>query len=477
MTRAAVHLRESGCRRVGLVALFVGLFFLPAALLAQQPSDPPGQDHADDTQNASGSPKPIPVMSLVTGELLESPISPLHWGRVSLMSGDFFYLYDRNSISPPYTVGSDRLLGVTGLLVYSLQRKRAGVTFQYQPFVMASKESYQASGLGQSLSFNTYRMLRRSWLLSLSDNFQSMPPQSQFMNPGFTQDFTTGLITTKPLLAVGQEYLSNNLSLSLEHPLGARDILTWVGSYGLNYVSLPYGSSSTLQQPPANLPGSDTNQTLGTSLTWTHAWKQGRELGLSYAFSRTVLNHSSPGSLYYSLLGSYQQQIRPSLMMGISFGPALQIQGAGFGNSAATVTKALTYEGSFNLLKTFRRSGISVYLTRSEGFVGVISNQLSNQAYVSYTRQFGRRLSGAVGVGYLEQDSLNTRAEWGRSVWAETSYSLSRSWSTVAEYGYTDVRGGPYGLGRQLIMSFGLRWMWAPGNRSEFGADNQNVIH
>jgi hypothetical protein len=450
--------------------LVSSILLLPLALSAQQ--EPLAEQEQQSPQPSQTSDTPAPqdgtgsdflklpvVLNLATGEILHSPISPLHWGRLSMISTNFYYAYDSNVLFSPNNPSSDRLFGVRSLIVYSIGNKRSSFTFQYQPFALASRHYYEASGAGQSLNFDTYHYLSHRWLLGISDSYRYMPGQAQFDGASFVQDFSSGALTEQPLLTAGQEYQENSLNASLSRAISPRDQLTFNSSLGWYDVSSLADSNSASQNAiyPAH-----SNETLGTGLTWTHQWTPAREFGLSYHFSRSVFNAAYPASEYYSVFANYEQQIRPTVSVWISLGPALQMTAPAAGSADQRTQSVLTYEGSFTLMKTFQRSGISLSLSRGEGFNGLISNQLTNQAFIAYRRDLGRRWNLNTGIGYVEQADLTGQKVEGQSVWTSLGWALSRSWSTVVSYSFTNITGGVSPLSGRQFVSIGVQWSLLP---------------
>jgi hypothetical protein len=433
-------------------------------LRAQQSADSSSQQNPSDPQSAPPSPAEPATMNLVTGQALKSLITPWRWGRISLLSFDFDYGYDTNVLLDQNSSVSDRVYTARGLLIYSIQKPRSSLILQYAPSVFASDRVRQVNLLGQSLAFNSYRDLAQNWRLDFTDSFQYVPNQLRLNTPTFTQDFSTGTTTDQPFLATGRTYLTNTFTASLTHQLSATDNISVQSSYGVN--NTPYANQGVSATPLPNL-----GQTLGFGLGWTHQWGATRQIGLTYQYARTFLGGPSNGSLFYTVLASYEQNLTPSLRVALSYGPSFGITQASFPSGLVTTNTESTYQGSFSLQKTFERSALSFHFARSLAFSGIVSDTLNNRYDASYLRQFGTRWNMSVGASYLEQAWATGGITRGRSSWVQWSYRLSPSLNAVVSYSYFDVRGTTQPFSG-LMVTAGIRWAWGGENRPNGSTDN-----
>src|SRR5258708_27319826 len=119
--------RDSGLLAASTIAtLALMLFLVPDAAYAQATGGAPaGQESFS---NGSGReivgyvPK-ASVSNSATGQLMENPQSPLHLGRLSLLSFESFYLYDNNYNFSRTEPRSSQAATFRGHVVYSLRRK------------------------------------------------------------------------------------------------------------------------------------------------------------------------------------------------------------------------------------------------------------------------------------------------------------------------------------------------------------------
>jgi hypothetical protein len=445
-------------------ALTLLLAAVAPGLRAQQPADSSSQQNPSDQQLAPPSPTEPATMNLVTGQALKSLITPWRWGRISLLSFDFDYGYDTNVLLDQNSSVSDRLYTARGLLVYSIQKPRSSLILQYAPSMFASDRVRQVNLLGQSLAFNSYRDLAQNWRLDFTDSFQYAPSQLRLYTPTFTQDFSTGTTTDQPFLATGRTYLTNTLTASLTHQLSATDNISVQSSYSVN--NTPYANQGVSATPLPNL-----GQTFAFGVGWTHQWAATRQIGLTYQYSRTFLGGPSNGSLFYSVLASYEQNLAPSLRVALSYGPSFGITQASSPIGLVTTNTESTYQGSFSLQKTFERSALSFHFARSLAFSGIVSDTLNNRYDASYLRQFGTRWNMSVGASYLEQAWATGGITRGRSSWVQWSYRLSPSLDAVVSYSYFDVRGTTQPFSG-LMVTAGIRWAWGGENRPNGATDN-----
>ncbi len=437
-----------------LALVVVGLVAVPG-LRAQQTGDSSSRQDTSDEQ-ASGSVPPAPVTTnLITGQALEFLVTPWRWGRLSLLSVGLNYGYDTNVLLQQNNGISNTVYSAQGLLVYSIQKQRSSLVLQYAPSIFTSSRVTEANYLGHTISFNTYRDLTPQWRLDISDSFQFVPSQNRLFTPSFAQDFSSGTITQQPVLATGEKYLTDSLSATVTHPLSATDNISFTSSYNVNNVYA--NSTSTIQSP-------SLGQTFGAGVSWMHQWTESRQIGLTYQYSRTILGGASTGSLYYTVMATYAQQLSPSIRMELSYGPSYGITQSN-SNGLVTINTQKTYQGSFSLQKTFRRSALSFHFSRSQNFSGIVSNSLNNRYDVAYIRPLGTRWSVSTGASYLEQTALTQGVVRGRTSWVQCGYQLSRNWTAVVSYSYFDMRGTtqPF-VG--LMVSAGLRWSWNPESRT-----------
>jgi hypothetical protein len=448
--------------------LLAGLLAVAPQLLAQQPGDSSSQPDTSD-QASSSTPASPPTQAvttnLITGQAFKSLITPWHWGRLSLFSADFNYGYDTNVLLQQNSRISNTVYSARGLLVYSIEKPRSSLILQYAPSVFASDRVTQVSLLGHSLAFSSYRDLAPEWRLNVSDNFQYFPNQMRLFTPAFTQDFSSGTVTQQPLLAIGESYLTNNLGVSLTHQLSATDAISVQSAYTVSNTI--YGNTGISSQQFPNL-----GQTVAFGVNWTHQWMETRQIGFTYQYARTVLGGPFGGSLYYSLLASYGQNLFPSLRMDLTYGPTIGFTQGSFGSGSPRTITQRTYQGSFSLQKTFERSAISLHFARSQVFSGIVSDTLNNRYDASYLRQFGVRWNMSMGASYLEQAWTTGGVTRGRGTWVEWSYRLSPSWSAVASYSYFDVRGTTAQAFNGLMVSVGVRWAWGSQNRPQGPTSN-----
>jgi hypothetical protein len=434
------------------LVLLAGLLAVPG-VRAQQPTDSSSQQDMSDQQPSASPPGQPVVTNLETGQTLNSLLTPWRWGRLSLLSMSLQTGYNTNNRGFSNTFDS-----ASGLLVYSIQKEKTGLILQYQPSVFVTARVTNANLLGNYLSFNTYRDWTSRLRLDISDGFHYVPNQLRFLTPGFTQDFTTGTVTQQPVLITGQNYLTDSLAATLSYQMNATDSISFNSTYNINNVSV---NQSTPTQ------STNLGQTFGEGVTWAHQWTETRRIGLTYQYARTFLGSASNGSLFYTVMASYEQDLFPSVTMDLSFGPSYGISQEPSGTGSVALNTEKTYQGSFGLQKRFERSALSFHFSRSQNFSGIVSDRLSNRYDVAYIRPLGTRWSVSTGGSYLEQGGMSGGNLRGRSGWVQCGYRLSRNWSAVVNYSYFAVQGIQQSsvLGIQQpydsqFLSAGLRWAW-----------------
>jgi hypothetical protein len=462
MTSQASTTKKQLSNRSAHFAVWVAavLLVLPGALRAQQQD--PATSSSSSSQESSSTQRPddqVPALnapstpSLDTGQSLQNTnrISPLRFGHLSLLSFDALYDYDSNFTFSPSNPQPADAMAMRGLVFYTVGGGRTRLDVQWRPFVLVSQTNTKADFAGQTVDLHTYRYLNARWLLDVSDRFQYAPDNGLLANPSFNPDFTTGLFNRQPFLANGESTLINGLTTSLSYQMNQKNTLTFHGQY--QYVN-QWNNGNNPNPPP---PIFDNTHNFGGGIAWTHRLTEGREIGVDYNYDRQYLADFSSRSQYHSAFITFSDRIRPTLLLRVSFGPSLQIRSGSQGISAGNTE---TFEGSVEVLKSFRRSNLAFSYGRGHDFQGIITEAYHDRYDLTYSWNMGRKWEFSTGAGYIEQGSSNVPLLRGRTLWFNSSYFVSRQWSVFATYMNSAANGGPQPYGTRNLIMAGIRWSW-----------------
>lgn len=431
------------------VCLAALLLAFPCAAQSQDNSTP--QDNSTTPQQQPDSFPNHPVTStLDTGQTIDTDnkvISALRVGHWSLVDFDVFYAFDSNYTFSPTNPSVSNAMAVRALVLYSRQNGDSGIDFQYLPYLLASQQLQQRSiFLDQQLDLHIYRNLNAHWILNLDERLRYEPSSGTLFDPSIIPNYTTGDIFQTPFLATGQKSLQNQVTAALTDTLNARDTLTFHAQYEYANVTNAFGSPN----PPA---GQDfhTNNTIAGGVSWNHRWHETVLIGVSYTYGRQILGGPSEDQEYNTLLFTYNQRIRPTLVVRFSIGPSIQIHGNG-------APSGKTLVGSADLVKTFRSSYLTLNYSRDYGFTGVISDSYHDRYDASYAQDIGRRLVVSAGIGYIQQAYVALPEIDGRDVWGRVDYDLTSRWGIFAQLMNSAAAGPAQPYAARNFLSAGVLW-------------------
>jgi hypothetical protein len=465
------------------VVLLIATSFSPNALNAQQ-DDSSVQDssRAPDayvqpllTQNrwdpsaTPEEPNTPKVISLESGLPLRATLSPLHWGHLSLFSANLLGAYATNFTQQ---VGTNSGAGTgvqatfaNALLVYSIDHRRSQFNLQYMPTVWAAAGHLHTDFTAHALDIQTSHALSRSWTLDLHNRFQYKPNQFFWTNSSFAPDFQNGTATSNPLLLTARNSLQENFELGLNHTMSGRDELRFSLNENLvRYSQGSYASATT----PSILP---TQQQLysGASASWSRTLSARSSMSVQYMFQHgdywnpqyglqqaTYSNPNTRASAdFQNVQVGFTRKLQRTISVSVQAGPSWSSQG----------TK--TFEGGVSLFKSFRRGGVAANVARSNSFTGLIGNSYNNRYDLSFQQQVHVRWDLQLTYSYVQQSFLNAKRANLATVYFMVGYRLTPTWSVYSSYYYLNpsynFSGSTVGLlGRQQVMTAGIRWAWTP---------------
>jgi hypothetical protein len=458
--------RDSGSRAASTIAtLALLLFVVPGAAYAQDAGGAP----AGQESFSKGSGREIvgyvpksSVSNSATGQSMDSPLSPLHLGRLSLLSFESFYLYDNNYNFSQTDSRNSQAATFRAHAAYSLRRKRSQLTMQYRPYLLASGSNIKGSFESNNLDIHSDFHLSSRWLLLLTESFnmdQGLIPQF-----GLLPDYQTGNLTKNPYLGTNRRYLENNLGASLEHPLSARTSVAFDFRY--QYIRTVVGPNDINVAPDPSFKSVQSLQSLAAGFGWSHAFSASQGIQIHYGYDHRLYSTGGIADLH-SLLFTYNWQIRRSLFMQAGAGPAILIPEKPAGAVQAPAwTKS--YQGNFAMTKSFEGSSVTFSAARNQDFTGLIGGAFNDRFDLSYARRLNRRWNAVVGAGYVQQGTLSGRGIDGQQVWMRTDYRLSQSWSTFSSVISLRETGGVH-TGRRNVIMGGIQWSWRPASSYNSG--------
>jgi hypothetical protein len=451
--------------------------WLTALLLALVPATRAQQDSPVQDPSSTGSSsadagsntlpnKPV-VTSMETGQPLgdQSGSAPLPAGRsgdlfrighLSLLSVSTFYEYDSNFEFTPQPEGANAL-AFQGLLLYSIGNDRTALDLQYRPYILVAQGSAHTNLIGSAFNLHTHHYFSPVWLLDLENRFQYAPAQGRLIDPTIGPDLSaTGNFARNPFLFTNETTLNNavvaRISYSTEH-----DILSFQGQY--QYVSAWTDSNSNDStstdsgKPTTSTPSASRQQnTGGGTISWTHNISTHQSFGASYVYNRSLISDSPDQFQYHSVLFDYNQLLRPSLQMVVSFGPSWQLSTNG--------KTAKHYIASALLVKRFSASELVFSYATNYDYIGIISNGYYTRYDGYYSLHLTPRWDISAGMGYAKQDIYKQSSFDGREGWVQGSYLLTEKLSAFVSFANFAGHGGPYPYASRNLFIVGARWAY-----------------
>jgi hypothetical protein len=418
------------------------------------------QQDAADTPPSSFDRQPV---NLSTGQVLSKTRSPLHWGKLSVMSFELMQVYDSNYLFLKDNPLSAQAGAVQGLFVYSLKSSRASLSLQYRPQFWASDQTHQFDYSSHMLDFHTFRYLSPRWAINVSDQFQYSPDRGRLNEVGFSPDYSTGTSTQNPFLSTGRRMVNNQFGVSVDRRFTAHDSIEM--SVRQQYIRLSSADNTQLQDPIAS---ATEQQDYAGQIGWTHTWRTDNEIGIQYSYDRQFFNGFDSSAQLHGILFGFSRRLRPSLLLRIGGGPALLLP-AKTNGAIQPLESQFTYQANAALYKSFRHSGMTLSYSRNNTFTGQISDGLNDRVDASYSQRLFHRLDAIIGGAYVRQNYSLGPHLYGKSGWSELDWHLSRSWSIYGTYSYLTQAGGPVLFGPRQLVTSGIRWNFDFERGQSFG--------
>ena len=368
-------------------------------------------------------------------------VSPLHWGRLNVVSFSFLQAYQTDTKA--HTDSSVFKSSVA----YAVDKEGMDFVAEYSPAVWLSQSGTRFNFANHDFNLATHRKVGR-WVLGVSDAMYSLPLRSQFSQFGF--DPTYSLRNTDPALILG-DALSNNARFTIDRLLGPADRL----QLALGYLYYNVSNASI----DRSLPRDSTEHTADGSLYWDHRLGWRSSLGLNYTYSQRYFNRESENlnseiSRHHSLMATYSFEPKPTWSFSAGFGPTIW-RGTGSRQSKSYIVSA-------SARRKFRRAAVALTFNRSDEFVGIIGDNLSNQVELAFSFPLGRKWSLSSGGTYTRQ-VLDPHAVHGWRTGTQASYALWNHFSWFLGFSFIHQSElSPLNSLPSYFASTGIRWEWNP---------------
>lgn len=424
----------------------------PSASTAPEAA-PPSSESSASANDDSSSQLPT-ATNLETGLPLRTTMSPLHWGRLSLLSFTAFEGYDTNLQLQP-TASASSLTALQFLAIYSIQRARTSFNLQYRPYVWFTQHTTYKDFAANSLDLDTSHNFGHAWIMTLADSFRYSPELANQLGGAFSPDYQTATSTNSPFLALQRKYWTNAANIGLDHQLSQRSHLVF--NLTDNFVRMWNGTNG--QTLPEPIPTTNEQNTYGGGLTWTRDWSRKNMVRLSYDYRRQQTSYLYGNTNYHTFDVGYTRILKPTLTFTIQGGPGFWSgQAVGSGSNF----RRTTAQGSVSLFQAFHGGGIAFSASRNANYSGVFSNSLNNRYEVSLTKHFFRRWNATATGSYIQQEFVGRPTTTGELAWGQMAYRLTHMWSIFGGYQYYHTVNGLLPYAPQHFASLGIRWAWEP---------------
>ncbi len=434
---------------------------LCGTIAAQQNSSPDATKQGSDGQKNGGT-EPSPALSgtdfdqydvsslpqaeqfhvLGGARLLQSGpggirLGPVRLGEVSLSGGENWFRYPGEPQSTQWFTMAN------ANLVFDKRFQSSRIAIQYQPGLVVVDGEVQGQYANQHSGLDTFFKLTPRLTLNLSDYFDYMSNQSQFLQPSVQANPATGYVTSSDFLLRQGNWLSNAAQAPFAYKLNALTTITFTPSATFSYsTDTPLGNRGLMATG---------------SVAVSRQFSPRQTLGAYYTIQHTQFASLLSDDFYHNFGLSYARQLPGRFYASLQGGAVLVAQSSG---------NFWTGTASASLTKDLRWAVLGITYVRASSFTTVLTNGISDQVGVSYTQHLTRTLDGSLQAGYYDNSSNgsnNNESKYG-SVGVQYRLSSGLKWSIS----YTQQRQSGTGpgifVGRRDGLSTGL--FWIPGTPS-----------
>ena len=395
-----------------------------------------------------------PDTDLSTELPLKILLTPLHWGRFSLLSVNAYEGYNSNPQFQRIPLGAE-ITAISPLAIYSTEFVGWKVNLQYQPFIWLSSKRTLKDFAAVSFDVRTVRHINGNWHWTLGDRLRFSPTHSTEQSKGFVVDPSGGFSVGDAFLSSGRNVLVNGVVSTLTDRYGENSTLTFHADQDYTRLSNFVGGLRAVDTLPAQ-----RAFTFSTGSTWRRSISMKDTLSAEYTY-RFLNTSGISGANANSQAASIglSHKFTQSLGVSASAGPAWSLYS---GHDNRSSHGRATLHGSLALSKEFRRGGVILSFARSDSFSGIISDSFHNRYDLNLHREFTTRFHGSISGSYIQQEFSNARNTNGELVSGEMRYFLDRNWAIFAQARYLNIWGNQRILGPEKSVILGFRWSWVP---------------
>jgi hypothetical protein len=384
-------------------------------------------------------------LSFPSGALL----SPLHWGRLSLLS---FGAYEEYNTNPEFLrIGLGRYLtSLSALAIYSTQFKGWLLTLRYQPFVWISPYDTYKDFLASSMGLRTGREINRNWKWTAGDSLRYSPIHGTYSGAaGEDLEINNAFLSTgQNVLVNGAAFVltdryTDNSSLIFNASQDYTRLTGFVSGGGLNF--------SAPEEEAVNY---------GAGVTWRHHFTSRDTLSLKYNF-RAQRDTSNLNVDFDTASVGWNHKFNDSFGISGTIGPGWAIYDQTENGHSFTRDKT-TIHGSLAAAKEFRTGGIALSFTRSDTFSGIISNSFQNRYELAARHAFSPRWRGSLTASYVQQQVYGVHNVNGELGAAQVRYFMTRNLALFTEARYVEIVGRERFFAPAKSAIVGVRWSWVP---------------
>jgi hypothetical protein len=396
----------------------------------------------------------LPVIDLVTALRMKTWLTPLHWGRLSLLSVNAYEGYNSNPQFQRIPFGAT-ITSVSSLVLYSTAFAGWRANIQYEPFFWFSSKRTLSDFAAASFDLRTIRHINGNWHWTLGDRLRYSPTHSTEESKGFVVDPSGGFSIGDAFLSSGRNVLVNGVIATLTDRYGENSTLTFHADQDYTRLSSFVGGSQLIDTLP-----SQEAFTFSAGVTWRNRISLKDTLNAEYTYRLLDSTGTSVADVNSQAASiGVSHKFTQSLGASISAGPAWSLYSGHNGGSDHGRT---TLHGSLALSKEFRRGGAILSFARSDSFSGIISDSFHNRYDLNFHREFTTRFHGSISGSYIQQEFSNMRNTDGELVSGELRYFLSRNWALFSQARYLNILGNERILGPEKSVILGFRWSWVP---------------
>lgn len=368
------------------------------------------------------------------------------FGPVAVRSTEIFYGYSSANFEAGLPGHLSAAVFQTNL-AYSKRLRRSLLVWQYNPRLLYSNGQVSLAAANQDASLNTLFAPTPHVTVGIQEAFTFYGPLNTFNDKTLVS--STNLVLSNPFLTplfnIQQQTWLDSVSIPVTY--APSPTTTVQVSPMFNYVRTSEGSDTSADIAPGQ---SRSALDYGARMQLSHSLSLNETVGMFYTYQMDQQTGVAGITNLNSLGGSISRRLGPSLVVSADIGVS-HYNGAVF--------TGWTMVGATTVTKTFLHSSLQANYGRDSSFTGIAGSAYNNHAWVTYTREIGRRAKWSAGGGYLSNAVYGAQAN-GEYSTVGVSYAVTPNVVWTASYMHLWETGFSTQLGtsRQSQFQFGLRW-------------------